>query len=102
MRGEGLGRGGGKEDRRERGEGLGVVGGGRGTREVMEGGRGLLEERRGSPERLRRVGIDGPKISVSRIPARWPCRLNARARFTKATWRSATRTSIDMQNINRY
>lgn len=52
-------------------------------------GGGLLEERRGSPERLRRVGIEGPKISVSRMPARWPCRLNASARFTKATSISA-------------
>jgi hypothetical protein len=29
-----------------------------------------LEDNRGSPERLSRVGIEGPKMSVSRMPAR--------------------------------
>lgn len=42
----------------------------------------VLAERRGSPERFSNVGIDGPKISVSRIPLRRPCRANARARLT--------------------
>lgn len=33
-------------------------------------------------ERPRRVGIEGPKMSVSRIPVRRPCRENDRARLT--------------------
>jgi len=68
-----------------RGKGVGE-GERKGRREEGGGRRGnKLDDKRGSPERLRRVGIEGPKISVSRIPARWPCRLNARARFTKMT-----------------
>lgn len=39
-------------------------------------------ERRGSPDKLSKVGIEGPKMSVSRIPARWPRRAKARARLT--------------------
>lgn len=42
----------------------------------------LLSSSRGSPERLSNVGIDGPKISVSRIPALMPRRAKERARFT--------------------
>lgn len=42
----------------------------------------VLSSNRGSPERLRSVGIDGPKISVSRIPVRMPRRAKERARFT--------------------
>jgi hypothetical protein len=41
-----------------------------------------LSSRRGSPDRFRRVGIDGPKMSVSRIPVRIPRRAKERARFT--------------------
>lgn len=41
-----------------------------------------LGERRGSPDRLSKVGIEGPKMSVSRIPARWPSRARARVRLT--------------------
>lgn len=41
-----------------------------------------LEDNRGSPDRLSSVGIEGPKISVSRIPERSPRRAYARARFT--------------------
>lgn len=41
-----------------------------------------LVDNRGSPERLSNVGIEGPKMSVSRIPLRSPRRANARARFT--------------------
>lgn len=44
----------------------------------------VLGERRGSPERFMRVGIEGPKMSVSRIPLLRPCRAKARARFTVA------------------
>jgi hypothetical protein len=44
--------------------------------------RRFVEERRGSPERLSRVGIEGPKMSVSRRPVRWPWRARERARFT--------------------
>lgn len=32
----------------------------------------VLVDNLGSPERFRRVGIEGPKISVSRIPVRRP------------------------------
>jgi hypothetical protein len=42
----------------------------------------LLDERRGSPERLSNVGTDGPKISVSRMPERRPFWAKASARFT--------------------
>lgn len=42
----------------------------------------ILGERRGSPDKLSKVGIEGPKMSVSRIPARWPSRARARARLT--------------------
>ena len=42
----------------------------------------LLDESLGSPERLRSVGIEGPKMSVSRMPLRWPRRAKARARLT--------------------
>jgi hypothetical protein len=42
-----------------------------------------LGDRRGSPERLRSVGIEGPKMSVSRIPALRPRRAKASARFTE-------------------
>jgi hypothetical protein len=45
-------------------------------------GRNGLSDNRGSPERLRSVGIEGPKMSVSRIPLRRPRRVNARAKFT--------------------
>ena len=41
-----------------------------------------LEDKRGSPLRFNRVGIEGPKISVSRMPLRSPRRAKARARFT--------------------
>lgn len=41
-----------------------------------------LGERRGSPDKLSKVGIEGPKMSVSRIPARWPSRAKARVRLT--------------------
>jgi hypothetical protein len=41
-----------------------------------------LEDNRGSPERFRRVGIEGPKMSVSRMPLRRPRRANANARLT--------------------
>lgn len=51
---------------------------------MEERGKGLLDESLGSPERLRRVGIEGPKMSVSRMPLRWPRRAKARARFTEA------------------
>lgn len=40
------------------------------------------EDSRGSPERFRSVGMEGPKMSVSRIPLRRPRRANASARFT--------------------
>ena len=43
---------------------------------------GSLDDNLGSPERFRSVGIEGPKMSVSRIPLRWPRRAKARARFT--------------------
>lgn len=42
----------------------------------------VLSSNRGSPDRLRSVGIDGPKISVSRIPVRMPRRAKERARLT--------------------
>jgi hypothetical protein len=42
----------------------------------------LLGESLGSPERFIKVGIEGPNISVSRIPVRWPRRENASPRFT--------------------
>lgn len=42
----------------------------------------LRSSRRGSPDKLSRVGIDGPKISVSKIPVLMPRRAKARARFT--------------------
>ena len=42
----------------------------------------VLAESLGSPERFNKVGIEGPKISVSRTPLRWPCRANANARLT--------------------
>lgn len=42
----------------------------------------LLSSSRGSPERLRRVGTDGPKISVSRRPVLIPRRAKERARLT--------------------
>lgn len=41
----------------------------------------LLLDSRGSPDRSNRVGIDGPKISASRIPARRPSLANANDRF---------------------
>lgn len=37
---------------------------------VMSISIGLLDDNRGSPERLNNVGIDGPNISVSSIPVR--------------------------------
>lgn len=40
-----------------------------------------LSSSRGWPERLRSVGIEGPKISVSRMPVRIPRRAKERARF---------------------
>lgn len=45
----------------------------------------LLSSRRGSPERFRRVGMEGPKISVSRIPVLIPRRANDSARLTGKT-----------------
>lgn len=39
-------------------------------------------ERRGSPDKLSKVGIEGPKMSVSKIPARWPSLARARVRLT--------------------
>ena len=44
-----------------------------------------LSSRRGSPERFRRVGMEGPKISVSRIPVLIPRRANDSARLTGKT-----------------
>jgi hypothetical protein len=43
----------------------------------------LVGERCGGPEpeRLKRVGMDGPKMSVSRMPVRRPRRAKARERF---------------------
>lgn len=41
-----------------------------------------LAERRGSPDRFNSVGIEGPKISASRMPVLWPARANDRARLT--------------------
>jgi hypothetical protein len=43
----------------------------------------LVGERWGGPvaERLKRVGMDGPKMSVSRMPVRRPRRAKARERF---------------------
>lgn len=41
-------------------------------------------ERRGSPDKLSKVGIEGPKMSVSKIPARWPSLAKARVRLTVA------------------
>ena len=41
----------------------------------------VLDDNRGSPERSNRVGIEGPKMSVSSIPARYPMRAKARERF---------------------
>lgn len=41
----------------------------------------LLCDSRGSPERSKRVGTDGPKISVSRIPALYPSLAKAKERF---------------------
>jgi hypothetical protein len=52
---------------------------------VNLGGRGErdgLGVNRGSPQRFRRVGIEGPKISVSRMPARRPFWAKLRARLT--------------------
>lgn len=51
------------------------------------GGGGVIEgdkrgERRGSPDRLSKVGIEGPKMSVSKMPARWPSLARARVRLT--------------------
>lgn len=48
---------------------------------VDAGGHNLLSSSRGSLDRLSSVGIDGPKISVSRIPVRIPRLANERARF---------------------
>ena len=45
----------------------------------------LLADKRGSPLRSKRVGTEGPKISVSRIPLRCPLLANERARFTFRT-----------------
>lgn len=54
-----------------------------------------LAERRGSPERLRSVGIEGPKISVSRMPVRRPRRANASARLTIFSLINAQRLMYD-------
>lgn len=43
--------------------------------------RSLRSSSRGSLDRFNRVGIDGPKISVSRIPVRIPRLAKDRARF---------------------
>ena len=48
------------------------------------GMRCALSSSRGSPERLSSVGMDGPKMSVSRIPVLIPRRANESARFTVA------------------
>lgn len=40
-------------------------------------------DNRGSPERFRSVGIEGPKISVSRIPLRSPHLAKAIAKFVE-------------------
>ena len=53
-----------------------------GLGKVRLGMRCALSSSRGSPERLRSVGMDGPKMSVSRIPVLIPWRANERARFT--------------------
>jgi hypothetical protein len=45
-------------------------------------GMSVLDDNRGSPERFSSVGMEGPKISVSSTPLRWPCCANARARLT--------------------
>lgn len=42
----------------------------------------LLSSSRGSPYRSRRLGIDGPNISVSRIPVLMPRRARDNARLT--------------------
>ena len=41
----------------------------------------VLLDSLGSPDRSKSVGIDGPKISASRIPARRPSLANANDRF---------------------
>ncbi len=41
----------------------------------------VLDDSLGSPERFNKVGIEGPKISVSRIPDLNPFRANARAKL---------------------
>lgn len=48
-----------------------------------------LFESLGSPVKLNNVGIDGPKMSVSRIPALNPSLANARDKFaiTVNEWR---------------
>lgn len=43
--------------------------------------RSILSSSRGSPARLSRVGMEGPKISVSKIPVRIPRRAKDRAKF---------------------
>ncbi len=44
-----------------------------------------LEDKRGSPDKFKSVGMEGPKISVSRIPLLRPRRANAKARLTITT-----------------
>lgn len=41
----------------------------------------ILFESLGSPDKLNSVGIEGPKMSVSRIPALNPSLANARDKF---------------------
>jgi len=45
-------------------------------------GNDRLEDNRGSPDRFKSVGIEGPNISVSKIPLRSPRLANASARLT--------------------
>ena len=48
----------------------------------QEGERGaLLLDNRGSPERSKSVGMEGPNMSASRIPDRRPSRANANDKF---------------------
>lgn len=49
-----------------------------------------LDDNLGSPDSESKVGIDGPKISVSRIPARSPLRAKDNAKFTKLMLVSAS------------
>ena len=48
-----------------------------------ENGVNKLWDSLGSSDRLKSAGIEGPNISVSRIPDRRPCRAKARERFAE-------------------